>query len=138
MLYPKKVKHRKWQKIKSKTKTTRGADLSFGDYGLKAMECKPITSRQIEAGRRAIIRYLRKGGKMWTRIFPDRPITTKGAEVPMGGGKGAVDHYAFVIEPGRIIYELSGIPEDQAREAFRKASDKFGIKTKFIKRDHVG
>ncbi len=138
MLYPKKVKHRKWQKIKPKKKATRGAELAFGDYGLKAMECKPITSRQIEAGRRAIIRYLRKGGKMWIRIFPDQPITTKGAEVPMGGGKGSVDHYAFVIEPGRLIYELSGIPEDQAREAFRKASDKFGIRTKFIKRDHVG
>lgn len=137
MLYPKKTKHRKWQKVQNKTRTSRGSDLAFGDYGLKAMECKVVTSRQLEAGRRAIIRYLRKGGKMWIRIFPDRPITTKGAEVPMGGGKGGVDHYAYVIEPGRIMYEVSGISEVDAREAFRKAGDKFGIKLKFIKRENV-
>ena len=136
MLYPKKVKHRKWRKGRIKGNATRGTELAFGDFGLKAMEPKRITARQIEAGRRAIIRYLRKGGKLWIRVFPDKPITTKGVEVPMGGGKGAVDHYVFSIKPGRIIYELSGIDEEKAREAFERASHKFGIKTKFVTRGH--
>jgi len=135
MLYPKKVKHRKWQKGRNKGVASRGTDIAFGDFALKAMESTRITSRQIEAARRAIIRYLRKGGKLWIRIFPDKPITTKGVEVPMGGGKGAVDHYVFPIKPGRIIFEISGIDESHAREAFRKASHKFGIKTKFIKHE---
>jgi len=133
MLYPKKVKHRKWQKGRIRGVATRGTELAFGDFGLKAMEQTRMTARQIEAARRAIIRYLRKGGKLWIRIFPDKPITTKGVEVPMGGGKGAVDHYVAAIKPGRIIFELSGISEQQSREAFKKAGDKLGIKTKFIK-----
>jgi len=135
MLYPKKVKHRKWQRGKIKGIASRGTELAFGDFGLKAMEPKQISSRQIEAARRAIIRYLRKGGKLWIRVFPDKPVTLKGVEVPMGGGKGAVDHYVFSMKPGRIIFELSGIDEEKAREAFRKAGHKFGIKTKFVKHE---
>jgi len=134
ILMPKKVKHRKWRKRSPKGIETRSTELAFGSYGLKSMGTKWITSRQIEAARRAIIRYLRKGGKLWIRIFPDKPVTKKGTEVPMGGGKGSVNHYVFPIRPGRIIFELEGIPEEKAKEAFRKATDKLPIKTKFIKR----
>ena len=134
MLYPKKVKFRKAQRGKTKGIATRGTEIVFGDYALKAMETKWISSRQIEASRRVIIRYLRKGGKLWIRIFPDKPITSKGVEVPMGGGKGSVEFYVFPIRPGRIIFELSGIDEAMAKEAFRKATDKLPIKTKFVKR----
>jgi len=131
---PKKVKHRKWRKGRSKGIETRGTELVFGTFGLKSLETKWITARQIEAARRAVIRYLKKGGKLWVRIFPDKPVTKKGTEVPMGGGKGGVDHYVFPIKPGRIIFELEGLKEEQAREAFEKAADKLPIKTKFIKR----
>jgi len=131
---PKKVKHRKWRKGRSKGIETRGTELAFGTFGLKSLETKWITARQIEAARRAVIRYLKKGGKLWVRIFPDKPVTKKGTEVPMGGGKGGVDHYVFPIKPGRIIFELEGLKEEQAREAFEKAADKLPIKTKFIKR----
>jgi len=134
MLLPKKVKHRKWHKGRSKGKETRGQEMVFGSYGLKALEPKWITSRQIEAGRRAIIRYLKKKGKLWIRIFPNKPVTQKGTEVPMGGGKGGVDHYCFPIKPGRIIFELDGIEEKIAKESFKRATDKLPIKTKFIKR----
>lgn len=135
ILMPKKVKHRKWRKrTESKGVENRATELSFGSYGLKAMSEKWVSARQIEAARRSIIRYLRKGGKLWIRIFPDKPITRKGTEVPMGGGKGAVDHYAFPVRPGRIIFELEGIKEEEAKEAFSKATDKLPIKTKFIKR----
>ena len=113
---------------------TRGAELAFGAFGLKSLETRWISSRQIEAARRAIIRYLKKGGKLWIRIFPHKPVTRKGTEVPMGGGKGSVDHYVFPIKPGRIIFEIDGITEEEAKEAFRKASDKLPVKTKFIKR----
>ena len=131
---PKKIKHRKWQKGVSKGIESRSTMLAFGSYGLKSLGRKRITSRQIEAARRAIIRYLRKRGKLWIRIFPDKPITKKGTEIPMGGGKGTVDHYVFPVKPGRIIFELEGIPEEQAKEAFRKATDKLPVKTKFVKR----
>ncbi len=134
MPIPKKVKHRKWQRGKTKGIERRASVLGFGSYGLKSMGSKWITSQQIEASRRAIIRYLKKGGKLWIRIFPDKPVTTKGVEIPMGGGKGAVDHFVYPIRPGRIIFELDGIPESTAREAFKKASDKLPIKTKFIKK----
>ena len=134
ILIPKKVKHRKWQRGISKGIETRATELAFGSYGLKSLGTKWITSRQIEAARRTIIRYLKKGGKLWIRIFPDKPITKKGTEVPMGGGKGSVDHYVFPIRPGRVIFELEGIPEIQAKEALKKAADKLPIKTKFIKR----
>jgi len=132
ILMPKKVKHRKWRKGRSKGIETRGTELAFGTFGLKSLETKWITARQIEAARRAVIRYLKKGGKLWVRIFPDKPVTKKGTEVPMGGGKGGVDHYVFPIKPGRIIFELEGLKEEQAREAFEKAADKLPIKTKFI------
>jgi len=134
ILMPKKVKHRKWHRGHSRGIEVRGTELSFGSYGLKSLETKWITARQIEAGRRAILRYLKKGGKLWVRIFPDKPITTKGTEVPMGGGKGNVDHYAFPIRPGRIIFELEGIKEEIAKEALKMAADKLPIKTKFLKR----
>jgi len=134
MLMPKKVKHRKWQKGKSRGVDRKSCTLAFGSYGLKSMGTKWITSRQIEAARRAIIRYLKKGGKLWIRIFPDKPVTTKGVEIPMGGGKGSVDHYVYPLRPGRIIFELDGIPEATAKEAFRKASHKLPVKVKFIKR----
>ena len=134
MLMPKKVKYRKRMKGKSKGVTTRGTELVFGAFGLKSLGTSWITSRQIEAARRAIIRYLKKGGKLWIRIFPDKPVTTKGTEVPMGGGKGRVSHYVFPIKPGRIIFEVTGISEKEAREALKKADDKLPVKTKFIKR----
>lgn len=134
LLYPKKVKHRKWQKGRSRGVETRGTEVKFGTFGLQSLGSKWVTSRQIEAGRRVIIRYIRKGGKLWIRIFPDKPITKKGVEIPMGGGKGSVEYYVFPIKPGRIIYELDGIPEKEAREAFRKASDKLPIKTRFVKK----
>ncbi|MDI6591659.1 MAG: 50S ribosomal protein L16 [Patescibacteria group bacterium] len=134
MLMPRKVKHRKWQKGRSKGIETRGTELVFGSYGLKSLGTRWISSTQIEAARRVIIRYLRKGGKLWIRIFPQKPVTKKGVEVPMGGGKGAVSHYVFPIKPGRIIFELEGIKEEQAREALKRAATKLPIKTKFIKR----
>lgn len=134
LLIPRKVKHRKWPKGVSKGIESRATQLSFGSYGLKALERRWISSRQIEAARRAIIRYLKKGGKLWIRIFPDKPVTKKGTEVPMGGGKGSVDHYVFPVKPGRIIFELEGVKEQVAREALRKAKDKLPVKTKFIKR----
>lgn len=134
MLYPKKVKHRKWQKGRSRGVETRGTNLVFGAYGLKSLGTKWITVRQLEAARRMIIRYLKKGGKLWVRIFADKPVTQKGTEVPMGSGKGGVDHYVFPIKPGRIIFELEGVKEDIAIEALRLAADKLPIKTKFIKR----
>jgi len=134
ILMPKKVKHRKWRKGISKGIETRATQLAFGSFGLKSLETRWITSRQIEAARRAIIRYLKKGGKLWIRIFPQKPVTKKGIEVPMGGGKGAVSHYVFPIKPGRIIFELEGIKEEVAREALKKATAKLPVKTKFIKR----
>ena len=134
ILMPRKIKHRKWRKGVSKGIESRATELIFGSYGLKSLGTKWVTARQIEAARRTIIRYLRKGGKLWIRIFPDKPITKKGTEVPMGGGKGAVDHYAFPVKPGRIIFELEGIKEKEAKEAFRKATDKLPVKTRFIKR----
>jgi len=134
MLMPKKVKHRKWRKGRSKGIETRAVDLAFGSYGLKSLETRWISARQIEAARRTILRYLKKGGKLWIRIFPDKPITRKGTEVPMGGGKGSVEFYAFPIKPGRIIFELEGVKEEVAMEALKQAADKLPVKTKFIKR----
>lgn len=121
-------------KGRSRGVETRGTELSFGSYGLKSYDTKWVSARQLEAARRAIIRYLRKGGKMWIRVFPDKPVTQKGAETPMGGGKGAVDHYVVPVKPGRVLFEVEGIPEAQAREALRKASAKLSVKTKFIKK----
>ena len=136
MFTPKKVKHRKWHKGRSRQKgvESRGSDVVFGTYGLKSLEAKWITARQIEAARRAIIRYLRKGGKMWIRIFPAKPVTKKGDETPMGGGKGSPDHYVFAAKPGRVLFEIEGISEEIAKEALRKAATKLPMNTKFIKR----
>jgi len=134
ILMPKKVKHRKWRKGRSKGIDRRGAELVFGAFGLKSLEARWISARQIEAARRAIIRYLKKGGKLWIRIFPDKPVTKKGTEVPMGGGKGSVDHYVFPIKPGRILFELEGIKESEAKDALSKAADKLPIKTRFVKK----
>ena len=135
ILMPKKVKHRKWRKGRSKGVERRAAELNFGSYGLKAMGTKWITSRQIEAARRFIIRYMRKGGKLWIRVFPDKPVTSKGGEVPLGGGKGAVDHYVYPVKPGRIIFEIEGLKEEIAKEALEGAAIKLPVKTKFIKRE---
>lgn len=138
MLLPKKVKHRKWQKGRSRWKARnekRGSVLTFGSFGLKAMSSCWLTSRQIEASRRVITRCLHKGGKVWIRVFPDKPITKKGNEVPMGGGKGSVDHYVTVVRPGRIIFEVDGISETIAREAMRKVHHKLPMETKFMKRE---
>lgn len=134
MLTPKKVKFRKWHKGRSRGLDRRATELAFGSYGLKAMASLWLSARQIEAARRAIIRYLKKGGRVWVRIFPDKPVTTKGPETPMGGGKGMVDHYVFPIRPGRIIFELEGIPEEMAKEALHEAASKMPLKTKFIKK----
>ncbi|PIS38657.1 MAG: 50S ribosomal protein L16 [Candidatus Nealsonbacteria bacterium CG08_land_8_20_14_0_20_43_11] len=134
VLLPRKVKHRKWHRGKSKGIDNRATELCFGGYGLKSLGTKWVSSRQIEAARRQIIRYLKKGGKLWIRIFPDRPVTTKGVETSMGGGKGNVDHYIFPIRPGRIIFELDGLKETEARAVLGKAADKLPIKTKFIKK----
>lgn len=134
LLQPKKTKYRKQQKGRSKGLATRGTSLAFGAFGLKSLGTKWITSRQIEASRMAIVRYLKRRGKLWIRIFPYKPVTSKGTEVPMGGGKGSVDHYVFPIKPGRILFELGGVTEEQARIALKKASHKLPIKTKFIKR----
>ena len=134
ILAPRKVKHRKWRKGRSKGKSSRGTEIVFGSFGLKSLETRWISARQIEAGRRAIIRYLKRGGKLWIRIFPQKPVTRKGTEVPMGGGKGSVDHYVFPIKPGRIIFEMEGVKEEVAKEALRRAADKLPIKTKFIRR----
>ncbi len=136
MLLPRKVKHRKRFKGRRRQKgiETRGVEIAFGSFGLKAEGYAWISSRHLEAARRAILKFLKKGGKLWIRIFPDKPVTAKGVEVPMGGGKGAVDHYVFVVKPGRIIFELDGVSEETAKEALKKASDKLPIKTKFISR----
>ncbi len=134
---PKKVKHRKWHRGCSKGIETRATELNFGSFGLKSLGTKWITARQLEAARRHIIRYLKKGGKLWIRVFPDKPVTFKGAEVGMGGGKGGVDHYVYPIKPGRIIFELDGVKEEIAREAFSGAANKLPIKTKFIKKENV-
>jgi len=135
MLFPRKVKHRKWQRGRARgKKETRGTKLSFGAYGLKAMDECWLTARQIEAARRAITRYVQRGGKLWIRVFPDKPVTKKGIEVPMGGGKGSVDHYVVPVKPGRIIFEMDGVPEEMAKEAMRRAGHKLPIKTKFVSR----
>ena len=136
MLQPKKVKHRKWQRGRRKGKglETRGTEISFGSYGLKALGRAWMTSRQIEAARRAMTNYIQRGGKIWIRIFPDKPITKKGTEVPMGGGKGSVEYYVAVIKPGRVIFEMDGVPEETAKEAMRRASHKLSFKTRFITR----
>ena len=137
ILMPKKVKHRKWHKGSSRGVENRATEINFGSFGLKALGTKWITARQLEAARRYIIRYLKRGGKVWVRIFPDKPVTFKGSEVGMGGGKGGVDHYVYPVRPGRIIFELDGLKEDIAKEALEGAGNKLPIKTKFVKKEGV-
>jgi large subunit ribosomal protein L16 len=137
MLSPKKVKFRKQQTGRMKGKAQRGSKLNFGDFGLQAAECGYITSRQIEAARIAMTRYVKRGGKMWIRIFPDKPVTKKPAEVRMGKGKGAPEGWVAVIRPGKILYEMEGVSRELAFEAFRLAAHKLPIKTNFIERSDV-
>ena len=132
MLSPKRTKFRKQQRGRMRGQATRGNSLNFGEYGLQALEPSWITSRQIEAARRAMTRYIRRGGKIWIRIFPDKPITMRPAETRMGSGKGAPEYWVAVVKPGRIMFELDGVPEEIAREAMRLAAFKLPIKTKFI------
>ena len=134
MLMPKKVKHRKQMKGRNRGVAQRGAQISFGDFGLKSMEPGWITDRQIEAARIAMTRFIKRAGKVWIRMFPDKPITKKPAETRMGSGKGAPDHWVAVIKPGRVLYEIQGVPEDVAREAMRLAAQKLPVKTKFVTR----
>jgi large subunit ribosomal protein L16 len=134
MLMPKKVKFRKQQRGRMCGKAWRGSDLSFGDYGLKVMECGYITDRQIEASRIAMTRFIKRGGKVWLRLFPDKPITKKPAETRMGKGKGAPDHWVCVVRPGRILFEMEGVTEVDARKAMNLAAAKLPIKTKFATR----
>jgi large subunit ribosomal protein L16 len=140
MLYPKKVKFRKWQKNRQNPKflapETRGTDLSFGSFGLKAVTYNHITSNQIESARKVIARSVGKTGRVWIRVFPDRPWTQKAAEVPMGKGKGDPQGFCVEIRPGRIIFEVDGIPEVEAREALRKAGTKLPLKGKVVSRAH--
>ena len=134
MLMPKKVKYRKQQKGKRRGKAWRGSSLSFGEYGLKVMECGFITDRQIEASRIAMTRFIKRGGKIWLRLFPDKPITKKPAEVRMGSGKGPLDHWVAVVKPGKILFEMEGVAPEIAAEAMRLSSHKLPLKTKFVMR----
>ncbi len=136
MLMPKKVKHRKIQRGgKIRGKANRGSDISFGSFGLKSMGASLVSSRQIEASRRAMTRYIQRGGKVWIRIFPDKPMTKKGDETPMGKGKGAVDHFVAVVKPGTVLFEMDGVKKEIAKEAMRLASHKLSVKTRFVEKD---
>ena len=135
MLSPKRTKYRKQHRGRMKGNANRGNQLNFGDYGLQALEPSWITSRQIEASRRAMNRYIRRGGKIWIRIFPDKPVTMRPAETRMGSGKGSPEFWVAVVKPGRIMFEIAGVSEEVAREALRLASHKLPIKTKFIVRE---
>ncbi|MCS6941830.1 MAG: 50S ribosomal protein L16 [Geminocystis sp.] len=134
MLSPKRTKYRKQQRGRMKGDAYRGNTINFGDYGLQAIEPCWMTARQIEAARRVITRYVRRGGKLWIRIFPDKPVTMRPAETRMGSGKGNPEYWVAVVKPGRILFEVAGISEESAREALRLAADKLPIKTKFVSR----
>ncbi|MFV8835814.1 50S ribosomal protein L16 [Aquisalimonas sp. APHAB1-3] len=134
MLQPKRTKFRKQQKGRNYGLANRGDKVSFGEFGMKATTRGPVTARQIEAARRAINRYVRRGGKIWIRVFPDYPVTSKPLEVRQGKGKGNVDHWAARIQPGRVLYEIEGVSEEVAREAFRLAAAKLPVKTRFVSR----
>jgi large subunit ribosomal protein L16 len=135
MLMPKRVKHRKMQKGKNRGLAARGSVLHFGEYGLKALECGWISNRQIEAARVAITRHVKRGGKLWINIFPDKPLTKKPAETRMGKGKGNPEQWVAVIKPGRVLFELEGVTPELAREAMLRASHKLPLKTRFVRRD---
>ncbi len=141
MLMPKRVMPGRLKQMRGRMRgrASRGVEVTFGEYGLQALEPGWVTARQIEAARRSLVRYMRRRGKVWIRIFPDKPVTQKPAETRMGKGKGSVDHWVAVVKPGRILFEISGLTEDAAREAMRLASHKLAIKTKFTERvDLVG
>jgi large subunit ribosomal protein L16 len=138
MLLPKRVKFRKMQRGRLKGLAQRGNQVHFGTYGLQATEKYYVTSRQIEAARRAVVRFIRRGGKIWIRIFPDRPVTKRAAETRMGTGKGSVDHWVAPVRPGRVIMEMAGVREDVAREAFRLAAHKLPMRTQFVSREEGG
>jgi large subunit ribosomal protein L16 len=135
MLMPKKVKYRKQMRGRRRGKAWRGSEVSFGEYGLKALECAWITDRQIEASRVAISRFIKRGGKLWIRIFPDKPYTKKPAETRMGKGKGAPEKWVAVVKPGRVMFEMAGVDLATAKEAMRSAAQKLPIPTKFVTRD---
>lgn len=137
MLFPKKLKHRKHFRGDSRGITSRGKTIDFGEYGLKALNSGEITARQIEAARRAITRYIKRGGKVWVRIFPDKVVTKTAAETGMGGGKGSPDHFVVPVRRGRVLFEMAGIPESVAREALRLAAHKLPLKTNFVKRSGI-
>ncbi|MBU3180507.1 50S ribosomal protein L16 [Clostridium psychrophilum] len=134
MLMPKRSKHRKVQRGRMRGKATRGNFIAYGDYALQALECGWVKSNQIEAARVAINRYIKRGGKVWIKIFPDKPVTEKPAETRMGSGKGSVEYWVAVVKPGRVLFEIAGVTEEAAREAMRLASHKLPIKTKFVSR----
>jgi len=136
MLSPKKVKFRKQQRGRMKGMARRGCNLNYGDYGLQAVECGTISARQIEAARIAMTRHVKRGGKIWIRMFPDKTITKKPAEVRMGKGKGAPEAWVAVIRPGKILYEMEGVSTELAKEAFRLAAHKLAVKTRFVKRNN--
>jgi large subunit ribosomal protein L16 len=134
VLMPKRVKHRKQQRGRMRGQATRGSSISFGEYAMKAMEPAWITNRQIEAARIAITRHIKRAGKLWIRVFPDKPVTVKPAETRMGKGKGAPEYWVAVVKPGRVLFELEGVPADLARRAMQLASAKLPLKTKFVQR----
>lgn len=138
MLLPKRVKHRKQHRGRMSGNATRGTTVTYGQYGLQALEPAWITSNQIEAARIAMTRYIKRGGQVWIKIFPDKPVTSKPAETRMGSGKGSLDHWVAVVKPGRVMFELSGVDEAIAREALRLASNKLPIKCKFVKKEEEG
>ncbi len=138
MLMPKRVKYRKQQRGRMKGKALRGATIAFGEYGLKALECGYLSQRQIEAARRAIVHEMKRRGKVWIRIFPDKPYTHRAAETRMGKGKGAVDHWVAVIRPGRILFEVGGAENNEALAALTRARYKLGLKTKIVLKEGVG
>jgi large subunit ribosomal protein L16 len=135
MLIPKKVKHRKHHRGRTKGKSSAGNEISFGSFALKAQESSWVTARQIESARRAMTRYVQRGGKIWIRIFPDKPVTNHGNESSLGGGKGAVSHFVAVVKKGRIMFEMDGVTPAQAKEAMRLASHKLPVKTKFLTKE---
>lgn len=140
MLIPKKVKHRKWQKGRGRFRTkvaTTLINLDYGDFGLKATSAGWVNSRQIEAARRSIVRYLKKGGKLWIRIFPDKPITSKGTHFTMGSGKGSPEYYVAIVKPGTVLFEMSGISRDLAKECLLAAAHKLPVKCRFVEFDEV-
>jgi len=138
MLMPKRVKFRKQQRGRMKGAAYRGGEITYGEYGLQAMEPGWVTDRQIEAARVALTRYIKRGGKVWIKIFPDKPVTKKPAETRMGSGKGAPEYWVSVVKPGRVMFELAGVTEELAREAMRLAAHKLPIKTKFVRRTEAG